>query len=314
MRERVALVDLGSSAVRFALAHVIPGRSFRVVQESRAHTRLAAGGRGALAPAAMRATVAAATRRFLARVDDGRPPRVVAIATSAVRDARNAWRLVDALRDAAGIEVEVLGWEEEARLGAVAALSSLPLGEALVADLGGGSLQLTQVRDGEITPLASLPLGTVRTTRAFVRHDPPWPGEIRTLRREAAAQVAGALPPGTPARLVGLGGTLRTLARIHLAAARRRRASVHGYVLGRADLTALRERLQVLPLPRRRRVPGLKSRRADIIVAGALVLEEVMLAGGFGAITVCERGVRHGLLIRETFGLEKGAGGVRATR
>jgi exopolyphosphatase/guanosine-5'-triphosphate,3'-diphosphate pyrophosphatase len=313
MRERVALVDLGSNAVRFALAHVIPGHSFRVVQEARAQTRLAAGSRGVLAPAAMRATVAA-TRRFLAGLADGRPVRVVAIATSAVRDARNAWRLIDALQETTGIAVEVLGWEEEARLGAVAALRSLPLGEALVVDLGGGSLQLTHVQDGGITPLVSLPLGAVRATRAFVRHDPPSPAEARALRRETAALVTAALPPlGGHARLVGLGGTLRTLARIHLATRRRPRTAVHGCVLSRAELAGLRERLQALPLARRRRVPGLKPRRADIIVAGALVLEEVMLAGDFGAITVCERGVRHGLLVRETFGLDKRAPGWRVT-
>jgi exopolyphosphatase/guanosine-5'-triphosphate,3'-diphosphate pyrophosphatase len=303
--ERVALVDLGSNAVRFALAQVMPGRSFRLAQTSRAETRLASGHRGQLPGPAIRATVAA-TRHFLARVDDGQPLRVVAIATSAVRDARNAHRLIDALRRATGIEVEVLGWEEEARLGAVAALASLPLRDALVIDLGGGSLQLTLVQDGTITPLTSAPLGALRATRRFLRHDPPTPGELRTLRQEAADLIRSALPPLPPsAQLVGLGGTFRTLARMHLAAWRRRRASVHGFVLRRADVSALGQRLQSLPLRRRRRLPGLKARRADIVVAGAVVLEEAMAAAGRPTLTVCERGVRHGLLIRETFGLEK---------
>jgi exopolyphosphatase/guanosine-5'-triphosphate,3'-diphosphate pyrophosphatase len=249
-----------------------------------------------------------ATRRFLDRVDDGRPLRVVAVATAAVRDARNGYRLIEALRQAVGIEVEVLGWEEEARLGAVAALASLPLREALIADLGGGSLELTLVRDGEITPLAGLPLGAVRSTRRFFRHDPPGSGEVQALRRAVADLVVPALPvlPASP-RLIGLGGTLRTLARVHLAAGRRRAAPVHGFVLGRAELTALCERLRALPLPRRRRLEGLKPKRADIVVAGAVVLDELMAVGGFRAITVCERGVGHGLLIRETFGLEKRA-------
>jgi exopolyphosphatase / guanosine-5'-triphosphate,3'-diphosphate pyrophosphatase len=266
--ERVALVDFGSNAVRFALAHVIPGRAFRLAQTARAETRLASGHRGHLPGPAIRATVAA-TRRFLARVDDGRPLHVVAVATSAVRDARNAPRLVDALRRATGIEVEVLGWEEEARLGAMAALASLPLRDALVIDLGGGSLQLTLVQDGIITPLTSVPLGALRATRRFLRHDPPTPGELRALRQEAAALIASALPPlPFEARLVGLGATFRTLARMHLAASRRRRASVHGFVLRRADIDALGQRLQALPLRRRRRLPGLQARRADIIVAG----------------------------------------------
>ena len=100
---------------------------------------------------------------------------------------------------------------------------------------------------------------------------------------------------------------MRTLARVHLRAGRGRRTAIHGLSLDRAQVSALCLRLQALPLRRRRRVTGLKAERADIIVAGAIVLEELMALGGFSTLTVCERGVRHGLLIRETFGLEKQA-------
>lgn len=299
----MALVDIGSSAVRFALAHVTPGRSFRLVQEARAQTRLAAGGRR-LPRAAVTATVTA-TRRFLGRVDDGRPLRVVAIATSAVREARDAHRLIDALRGAAGIEVEVLSWEEEARLGAVAVLSSLPVREALVVDLGGGSLQLTLVREGTITPLASLPLGVVRTTRGFLHHDPPAPPELRALRHAVVDHTLGVLPALGPAtRLIALGGTVRALARMDLLA-RGRRPLVHGAIVERGTLAALALRLGALPLGRRRRLAGLKATRADVAVAGAVILAELMALAGRHTLTVCERGVRHGLLIRETFGLDK---------
>ena len=300
------LIDLGSNAVRFALAGVLAGRSFRLLDEARVQTRLAAGRRGALPIAGVAATVAA-VRRFLARVDDGRPLRVVAAATSAVRDAPNAHRLIDRLRRVAGIEVEVLGWEEEARLGAVAALSSLPVRVAIVADLGGGSLQLTSVREGEIVPMVSLPLGAVRVTRRFLRHDPPRDAEVATLRHHVRELVLSSLRmmPGASVRLVGLGGTVRTLARVHLRTGHGRRSTIHGLSLDRAQVSALVVRLQGLPLRRRRRITGLKAERADIIVAGAIVLEEVMALGSFPTLTVCERGVRHGLLIRETFGMEK---------
>jgi exopolyphosphatase/guanosine-5'-triphosphate,3'-diphosphate pyrophosphatase len=307
MAERVVVIDLGSNAVRFVLAGVIPGRSFRLLDEARVQTRLAAGRRGALPVAGVAATVAA-VQRFLARVDDGRPLRVVAAATSAVRDAPNAHRLIDRLRRVAGIEVEVLGWEEEARLGAIAALSSLPCRDAVVADLGGGSLQLTTLRDREIMPVASLPLGAVRVTRRFLHHDPPADAEIAALRRHVRDLFhAQRLAPGLAGRLVGLGGTVRTLARVYLRAGHGRRITIHGLSIDRAAVSALCLHLQALPLRRRRRVTGLKADRADIIVAGAVVLEELMALGGFSTLTVCERGVRHGLLIRETFGLEKQA-------
>ena len=102
MVERVALIDLGSNAVRFVLAHVIAGRSFRIAQEARAQTRLAGGRRGVLSAQAIHATVIA-TRRFVGRVDDGRPLRVLAIATSALRDAAKAHRIIESLREAAGV-------------------------------------------------------------------------------------------------------------------------------------------------------------------------------------------------------------------
>lgn len=305
----LAVVDLGSNAARFTLARVTPGREFRVVAEERVQTRLAGGADGALPREAIARTMRA-TRRFLAATRRHRePPRVLAVATAAVRDARNAHRLLDALRRETGVGVEVLSGEAEGRLGALAALASLPVRDGLVLDLGGGSAQLTRVRRGGIVPLVSVPLGAVRTTRRFFRHDPPTPAETRALRREVRHRLAGVLTgAGTRAPLVALGGTARALGRLHLKATpRRRRRAVHALRLDRADVAALRARLEALPLRRRRRLPGLKAERADVIVAGAIVIEEIMALAGAATLTICERGVRHGLLIRETFGLEKGA-------
>src|SRR5262249_58336751 len=126
MAELLALLDFGSNAARFVLASVTPGRGFRVLQEDRVQTRLA-GGRGRRLPEhSVRATIEA-TRRFLCRADTGRPIRVVAVATGAVRDADNAHRLARAIRDVAGVDIEVLDWKEEAALGAAAAMASLPV-------------------------------------------------------------------------------------------------------------------------------------------------------------------------------------------
>jgi exopolyphosphatase/guanosine-5'-triphosphate,3'-diphosphate pyrophosphatase len=303
MTDLVAVVDLGSNAARFTLARITPGREFRVLREDRAQTRLGAGRGNGMPPDAIASTVRA-TRRFLRSVAGDRSPRVVAIATAAVREASNAGRLRSALRRTAGIELEILSGEDEARLGAVAALASLPVRDGLVLDLGGGSAQLTSVRHGTIRPLTSVPLGAVRLTRRCFRHDPPSPAEIRAARRLVRQHLNEILRRGAGRfhGLVGQGGTIRTLARIHLKATpRRRRSRVHGLRLERSDITALRETLAALPLRRRRRVPGLKAERADIIVAGAVAVEEIMTLGGYTTLTVCEHGVRHGLLIRETF-------------
>ncbi len=140
-------------------------------------------------------------------------------------------------------------------------------------------------------------MGAVRTTRAFLRHDPPTPEEIQGLRGELRAAVLGVLPPASRGgELVGLGGTIGALARMHLAARPGRRRRRHGLSLGQADVTALRERAAGQPLKRRRRLPGLSADRADVIVAGAVIVEELMRFGGYPKITVCSQRVRHGLL------------------
>jgi exopolyphosphatase/guanosine-5'-triphosphate,3'-diphosphate pyrophosphatase len=298
MPEHLALLDLGSNAARFLLAEVGPLGEVRIVREDRAQTRLGAGPPGRLSRRAIRDTLDA-THRFLRSARNGGPLRVVAIATAAVREAANRDRLLEPLRRWEGVQVEVLSGREEARLGAVAVLDALPVRSALVADLGGGSLQLTLVRDRQVRPLTTLPLGAVRLTRRFLTGDPPSPRQLRALRRKIREHLLGVLPPADRGEtIVGLGGTVRALAK--LARTRVSRRQRQGLVLARADVTAIRARLEALPLRKRRRLTGLKPERADIIVAGAVVLEELMLLGGYPTLTVCLAGVRDGVLLRET--------------
>ena len=300
--ELVALLDLGSNASRFLLARIVEGHGFHVLQKERVQTRLGDGPPGRLRRAAVDATLDS-VHRFLRRVRNGRSPRVLAIATAAVRDAANRDVLLDALRDRAGVAVHVLTGSEEARLGAEAAMRSLPIRSGIVADLGGSSLQLTRVRARQIGWSASLPLGAIRLTHRFLQGDPPTPEEVRALREEVGAALRQVFPADSPAdRLVGLGGTVRTLGRIHLAIESDGR-SRHGLRLQRSDLIAIRNRLARLPGRLRHHVRGLKAERADTILAGALVLEELMLLFGDNAdLTVCTAGVRDGLLWSEAFG------------
>jgi len=298
----VALLDLGSNASRFTLARVVEGDGFYVLRKERVQTRLGEGPAGRLQRAAVEATVDS-VGRFLRRVSNGEPPRVLAIATAAVREATNRELLLDALRDREGVAVRVLSGREEARLGAQAALRSLPLRSGIVADLGGGSLQLTRIRARQIGWSASLPLGALRLTRRFMRGDPPTADEVRALRAEIRRHLLRAFPGGRPAdRLVGLGGTVRALARMHLAALDGGRDR-HGLRLRQGDLAEIRGRLERLPYRLRAEVPGLRAERADTILAGVLVLEELLSRFGEEAdLTVCTAGVRDGLLWREAFG------------
>jgi exopolyphosphatase/guanosine-5'-triphosphate,3'-diphosphate pyrophosphatase len=301
MPELLALLDLGSNAARFVLARINPGVGYRVLQKERIQTRLADGRAGELPPDAVALTLSSVTG-FLGRLGiNGAPLRLLAVATAAVRDAPNRDCLLQVLKQRDGADVRLLSDREEAHLGALAAMRHLPIQEGVIGDLGGGSLQLTQVRAGHITSAGGVPVGAVRMTRRFLRGDPPTPREIRALRDLVRDHLLGVLPAARRGdELLGLGGTVRTLARMHLAATGPRRKR-HALCLTLADVTALRERIEALPVRKRRRIPGLKAERADIILAGAITVEEVMRFGGYGALTVCKGGVRDGILWQETF-------------
>src|ERR1700752_4066092 len=147
--ELVALLDLGSNASRFLLARIVEGHGFHVLIKERVQTRLGDGPSGRLRRVAVDATLDSVSR-FLRRVRTEEAPRVMAIATAAVRDASNRALLLDALRDREGLAVRVLTGGEEARLGAEAVLRTLPVRSGIVADLGGSSLQLTRIRARQI--------------------------------------------------------------------------------------------------------------------------------------------------------------------
>jgi len=301
MTELIAVVDLGSTAVRLVLAHVTPDTGYRVLVEERVPTRLGGGASGTLSREAIDETLRAVHRFFARYSPTGRGPRIVAVATSAVRDAENRERLLDPLRRDEGIDVQVLSARDEARLGVDAALESLSFNNGLVVDLGGASLQLSRVRRRKVVSMASLSLGAVRTTRRFVRSDPPSPRELRALRREIRTQLMIGLPPAARGEIVvGLGGTVRALAGIHLRS-HSDRTRRHGLLLHQSDVTTIRERLEGLSRRKRRRIRNLKAERVDIILAGAIVIEEVMVFGGYLTLAVCTRGIRDAILQRETF-------------
>src|SRR5262245_55800264 len=295
-------VDIGPTAARFVLARITQGVGYRVLQRARVVTRLAGGTPGTLPRKGVKAVLRRA-HRFLKDVRGGRDPRVVAVATSAVRDAKNSRRLLGPLRRKEGVEVEILSAREEARLGVLAAVESLSITDGAIVDLGGGSLQITRIRRSQPVSMHSLPLGAVRVTRRFLKHDPPTSKELRRLRQNIRQQLLLAPPSsGRGEPLIAMGGTARAVASMHLAAERRRRRTErHGLRLLPSELTAVRERLGTLPERKRREVRGLKADRVEIILGGVIVLEEVMAFGGYGSLVICTRGVADGILLRETF-------------
>jgi len=271
-----------------------------VVCQERVQTRLASGPERWLSSRAVRDTLAA-VRGFVRSLPSNNGHTALAIATSAVRDAENRAELLRPLIHKYGLNVVILSPHDEACLGALAVLHHLPIRDGLIADLGGGSLQLTSVRTGRVEATASLPVGVVRMTEQFFHGDPPSPDELASLRSHVQQHLRRVTTPLAPTGcFVGIGGTVRALASLRLGR-RADEAARHGLRLGQSHIAAMRARLEALPAHRRRRVPGLRPQRADIIVAGVLIIEELLRATNSPTLTVSTFGVRDGFLIRRTF-------------
>jgi exopolyphosphatase/guanosine-5'-triphosphate,3'-diphosphate pyrophosphatase len=301
----LALVDIGSNAVRFVLARLDRRPGFEVLLRDRVQTRLGASQGDALPPAAIEETLRA-SKRFLKQVRrDHGAVRVLTIATAATRDAANREALLGPLGELGVHEVRILSGPEEGRLGAEAALRALPIAEGLVVDLGGGSLQVSRVGASALQPSASVPLGVARLRSRFLASDPPRGSELRALRVEVRARLAPLLSePPSKGRVLVSGGTVNSLARLALARRDPARAlppksQTHGCALTFAELTSLCDLLEPMSLQQRSSERGVEVDRADVIVVGAIVLEELLALSGNGELTVSRTSVREGVLWRE---------------
>jgi exopolyphosphatase/guanosine-5'-triphosphate,3'-diphosphate pyrophosphatase len=300
---RIAAIDIGSNSIRQIVADVSAGGGIQVVDEMKAAPRLASGlvDTGMLADDAMTRAIEAITRMATLARQLG-AQRIESVATSAVRDAVNGDDFLRRVHEQTGLRVRVLDGEEEARLSFRSALAHFDLGSgrAVVADIGGGSLELVLSVDGVVERLASLPLGAVRLTERFLPDSSTSPKALRRLRREVRAQVRPHLPVrdwrGAP--LIGSGGTFTNLAGLHLTrqgifTAR----SVHAARVPRGDVEHLLEMLHAMSPAERRGVEGLNADRADIIVAGLAVVAEVMARLEARDVQVSRYGIREGILL-----------------
>ena len=233
----------------------------------------------------------------------GLPPLDV-VGTSALRDADGAQAFLDEAEQILGVRPRVIAGDEEARLTFRGALSGLSLaGKLLVFDPGGGSTELI-VGDasGDAPPdsRVSLDIGSVRLFERHVRSDPPRAEELANIEADIERELATAEPlrlsAGQPITLVGVAGTVTTLKSLELGLESYDAARVHGAVLTLSTVESLCAKLASLPLAERKQLPGLQPKRADVIVAGALIVRDLLRCAGATQMIVSDRGVRFGLL------------------
>ena len=299
---RVAAIDIGSNSIRQIVADVESQGKIRVVDEMKAAPRLGAymTSDGQLGEESMSRAVDAIVRMTTLARQLG-ATRIEAVATSAVRDAGNATTFISSVRRASGVRLRILSGEEEARLSYRSALAHFDLasGRAVVADIGGGSLELAHSASGVLDCLESFPFGALRLTEQYLtsecRHK-----DVRKLRKAVRSELRRHVPARAwrGAQFIGSGGTFTNLASILLAREAMLTAqSVHGTRVSRADLEHVLDGLQDTTLAERMAVPGLSQNRADIIVAGLAVIAEVMARLDTKELVVSTYGIREGLLL-----------------
>ena len=314
---RIAAIDIGTNSLHMLVVRVRPDLSFEVIDREKEMVRLGAGGLDgrALTPAAVRAALQVLSK-FRRLAESHGVDEIVAVATSATREAENGGEFLRAIAQHTGIRPRVISGTEEARLIHLAAAYGVgvPGATAVVVDIGGGSVEITR---GTGVPNAgaapgwpagpnadlgrSFKLGVMRLTERFVNSDPLSPRDGRKLLKHIDSELGKYLDQIARAgfdRLVGTSGTILSLGAIVLAE--------HGHPPGAPlrnrrisakQLRRVRKTLVALDLEGRLRVPGLEPRRADLAVAGAVLLDAIVRRLGASELTLCDLALREGLVL-----------------
>jgi exopolyphosphatase / guanosine-5'-triphosphate,3'-diphosphate pyrophosphatase len=296
---RVGVVDIGTNSTRLLVAEV-DGGTITELDRRTTVTRLGEGleASGRLSDATT-ARVADALAEYREVLDELGAERVVAVATSAMRDASNGPRFRDQIERRFGLDARTISGDEEARLTFLGATEGRAPGAAtLVIDIGGGSTEFVVGQPGGDPEFhVSTRMGSVRQTERHLYGDPPTAAELTELARDARAIVESEVPAAVRARVnagIAVAGTATSLAAIDQELDPYDPERVHGYRLSTASCERLLGRLAELTVARRRDVPGLHPDRAPTIVAGAGILVESMRACGLDEIEISENDILHG--------------------
>lgn len=301
MTRQIGIIDLGSNSVRLTVVQLAGGGAHRVIDEAKATLRLAAAidAAGNIGRAGLERTLQ--TLRDFTRL--GRSHFVqdyLAVATAAVRQATNGPDFIRTASHATGIEFRVISEQEEAELGFLGALNTLDEQDGLVMDIGGASTELVRFAGRQVVAALSLPYGAVNLTDRFLPGNTVSSEQYRVLAT-FLSEVLGTvpwLPASQGLKLIGIGGTIRALARMDRKAQDYPLDVVHNYRMAPAALEALVRRIRSTPVDERAKIPGLAADRADVIAGGSAMALAVCQRTRAAELVISGAGIREGLLYR----------------
>jgi len=294
---RYATIDIGSNTILLLIGQITPEGNLEVVLDIEETTRLGKGLQrgGRLDPCSVRKTISA-LKRFISLCQRKEVEKIAAVGTNALRLATDAEQFIQAVQKECGISPQIITGKDEAYLSflAVERDPAMPR-DVLVMDVGGGSTEYIFRRgeDQHLQPL-SLPLGAVNLTEEFLHSDPPSQDEVMRLQGKIEKSLHH-LPLAAEGELVGIGGTAVTLACAHLGQESFNRQKIHGLPMSIDERRNLVKELQRKDLEARKKIKGLPPERADIILAGAIIILSSMERMGKEKIRISCHGLRYGL-------------------
>lgn len=300
--QKIAAIDIGSNTVRLLIAEISANGDFREIDSARVICRLGEGLHNEKRLLESRMSMTLQTlQNFRDRCREHGDIAIHAVATSAVRESSNGEEFVRRAREQAGLTVEVIPWEEEARLTLAGVFWKLPHHNRtiLTFDIGGGSTEFILSQGKNVTATAGTSLGVVRLTERFIRQHPTDADEYRALTthlREELAMVRSQL--GNPETVIGTAGTVTTLAALDRNIFPYDPAAIHGTELPRKNIEVLLEDLKSRSLAERLQLQPLERGREDLIIAGAALVLATLNAFQCDLLTVSEYSLREGLLLK----------------
>ena len=309
-----ASIDLGTNTVRLLVAER-EGKVFKPLYSNQAITRLGEGlsNGGVLIEQAMERTISTVLT-FKDEASKYNPSAIWIVATSAVREAKNRSEFIEKIKRVTGLQLEVIPWEEEARMTLLGVFSSnlpLPLlnkegskGRAIIFDIGGGSTEYVFTEDKKLVNSVGTDLGVVHLSERYITKDPVDEEELKALEKAIADKIKNVkdeinssfLIPHS-ALLIGTAGTVTTLAALDLNLYPYDPKKINGYILKFENVKKLLDRLKKMPLKERRNIPALEKGREDLIIPGAVIVIKTMEIFGFDSMVVSDYGLREGIIL-----------------
>ncbi|RIX46323.1 Ppx/GppA family phosphatase [Paenibacillus nanensis] len=296
--QRIGIIDIGSNSIRLVVYERTEAGAHRVVDASKRSARLSGkiDENGALPEEAL-AELSDTLRHFMRICSLHGIGQIRAVATAAIRNATNRDHILQTIKNETALSIELLSGEEEASFGFLGMINSMHVTEGFLIDIGGGSTEVSLFQNRELAASVSFPFGCVSINKLFDSKDSLSDESLEAIEKMVASAVKEhpwiRKSAGLP--LVGVGGTVRALGKVHQAKHHYPFAQTHNYEISEDGVDELFHSMRKLPLERRRKLPGLSKDRADVIIPGIAILRAIFRATRSTKYLICGAGLRDGL-------------------